>query len=65
MDTLSYKTISEINSYMKRFPQKYEIDASRNLIFVEFKEEATPSDEQALKTCCVESIHLASMILYA
>jgi len=50
---------------MKRFPQKYEIDASRNLIFVEFKEEATPSDEQALKTCCVESIHLASMILYA
>ena len=46
--TINIKS-SEINSYMKRFPLKYEIDASRDLIFVEFKEEATPSDEESIK----------------
>jgi parvulin-like peptidyl-prolyl isomerase len=34
---------------MKRFPKKYEVEASRDLVFVEFKEEASLADEQAIK----------------
>ena len=34
---------------MKRFPKKYEVEASRDLIFVEFKEEASLSDEKAIQ----------------
>ena len=40
---------SEIKSYMKRFPSKYEVDASRDLVFVEFKEEASLNDEDLIK----------------
>jgi parvulin-like peptidyl-prolyl isomerase len=40
---------SEIKAYMKRFPKKYEVEASRDLVFVEFKEEASLADEQAIK----------------
>lgn len=40
---------SEIQAYMKRFPKQYEVEASRNLIFVQFKEEASLSDEQAIQ----------------
>ena len=46
--TISIKT-SEIKDYMKRFPKKYEVEASRDLIFVEFKEEASLSDEKAIQ----------------
>ena len=46
--TISVKT-SEIKAYMKRFPKKYEVEASRDLIFVEFKEEASLADEQAIQ----------------
>ena len=34
---------------MKRFPKKYEVEASRDLVFVEFKEEASLADEQAIQ----------------
>ena len=46
--TISVNT-SEIKAYMKRFPKKYEVEASRDLIFVEFKEEASLADEQAIQ----------------
>lgn len=40
---------SEVEAYMKRFPKKYEVEASRDLVFVQFKEEASLSDEQAIQ----------------
>ena len=40
---------SEIKAYMKRFPKKYELEASRDIVFVEFKEEASIDDEQSIK----------------
>lgn len=46
--TISIKT-SEIKAYMKRFPKKYEVEASRDLVFVEFKEEASLADERAIQ----------------
>ena len=46
--TISVKT-SEIKAYMKLFPKKYEVEASRDLVFVEFKEEASLADEQAIQ----------------
>ena len=46
--TISVKT-AEIKAYMKRFPKKYEVEASRDLVFVEFKEEASLADEQAIQ----------------
>lgn len=46
--TISVKT-SEIKAYMKRFPKKYEVEASRDLVFVEFKEEASLADERAIQ----------------
>ena len=46
--TITVKT-SEIKAYMKRFPNKYKVEASRDLVFVEFKEEASAKDEQAIQ----------------
>ena len=46
--TISVKT-SEIKAYMKRFPKKYGVEASRDLVLVEFKEEASLADEQAIQ----------------
>ncbi len=46
--TITVKS-SEIKAYIKRFPKKYEVKASRDLVFVEFKEEASLEDEQAIK----------------
>jgi len=40
---------SEVEAYMKRFPKQYEVEASRDLVFVQFKEEASSSDEQAIQ----------------
>lgn len=53
--TINIKS-SEINSYMKRFPSKYEVEASRDLVFVEFKEEATPADEELIKESLISLI---------
>ena len=47
---------SEIKSYMKRFPSKYKVEASRDLVFVEFKEEATPADEELIKESLISLI---------
>lgn len=48
-DSLITVKKSEIEAYMKRFPKKYEVEASRDLIYVEFKEEASLADEQAIQ----------------
>jgi parvulin-like peptidyl-prolyl isomerase len=40
---------SEIKAYMKRFPKKYEVEPSRDIVFVEFKEEASIDDEESIK----------------
>ena len=48
-DSLVTVKKSEIEAYMKRFPKKYEVEASRDLIYVEFKEEASLADEQAIQ----------------
>ena len=48
-DSLIEVKKSEIKAYMKRFPKKYEVEDSRDLIYVEFKEEASLADEQAIQ----------------
>ena len=48
-DSLITVKKSEIEAYMKRFPKTYEVEASRNLVYVEFKEEASLEDEQAIQ----------------
>ena len=48
-DSLVTITTSDIKSYMQDHKEKYEVDASREILFVEFKEEASAEDEEALK----------------
>jgi peptidyl-prolyl cis-trans isomerase D len=48
-DSLITVKKSEIEAYMKRFPKTYEVEASRNLVYIEFKEEASLEDEQAIQ----------------
>ena len=48
-DSLVEVKSSEIKAYMKRFPKQYEVEASRDLVYVEFKEEASLADEQAIQ----------------
>ncbi len=48
-DSLIEVKKSEIKAYMRRFPKKYEVEDSRDLIYVEFKEEASLADEQAIQ----------------
>ena len=40
---------SDITIYIKKFPKKYEVDASRNLVYVQFKEIASLEDEQKIQ----------------
>jgi parvulin-like peptidyl-prolyl isomerase len=40
---------SDIKSYIKKFPNKYKVEASRDLVYVQFKEEASLEDEQAIQ----------------
>ena len=48
-DSLVEVKSSEIKAYMKRFPKQYEVEASRDLVYVEFKEVASLADEQAIQ----------------
>ena len=48
-DSLFEVKSSEIKAYMKRFPKQYEVEASRDLVYVEFKEVASLADEQAIQ----------------
>jgi len=40
---------SDITNYIKKFPKKYEVEASRNLVYVQFKETASLEDEQTIQ----------------
>jgi len=40
---------SDITNYIKKFPKKYKVEASRNLVYVQFKETASLEDEQTIK----------------
>ena len=40
---------SDITNYIKKFPKKYKVEASRNLVYVQFKETASLEDEQTIQ----------------
>lgn len=40
---------SEITDYIKKHPKEFEVEATRNINYVQFKEEATLDDENAIK----------------
>ena len=40
---------SDIKNYIKNHPKKYQVEASRDLVYVQFKEEASLEDEQAIQ----------------
>ena len=40
---------SDIKNYIKKHSKKYEVEASRDLVYVQFKEEASFEDEQAIQ----------------
>ena len=42
-------TKSDISAYIKNHKKQYEVDASTDIKYVEFKEEATTEDEEAIK----------------
>ena len=48
-DSLVSVKKSEIASYVKANPSKYEVEASRDLVYVQFKEEASLEDEQQIQ----------------
>lgn len=48
-DSLVEVTKSDIKAYMKNHEEKYKADASREVVYVEFKEEASKEDEDAIK----------------
>ena len=48
-DSLVSVKKSEIASYVKANPSKYEVPASRDLVYVQFKEEASLEDEQQIQ----------------
>ncbi|GAB4159981.1 MAG: peptidylprolyl isomerase [Winogradskyella sp.] len=49
-DSLVEVTKSDIKAYMKDHEDKYKADASREVVYVEFKEEASKEDEDAIKS---------------
>lgn len=48
-DSLVTVTSSDIKAYMEKNKDAYTVDASREVLFVEFKEEASTEDEDAIK----------------
>lgn len=48
-DSLVEVSKSDIKAYMKKHEDKFKADASRELVYIEFKEEASKADEDALK----------------
>ena len=40
---------SEINAYIKKHPKEFQVEATRNINYVQFKEEATLEDENDIK----------------
>ncbi|WP_458628807.1 peptidylprolyl isomerase [Winogradskyella sp. PC D3.3] len=48
-DTLVSVSKSEISAYMKKHEDTYKTDATREVVYVEFKEEASKADEDKIK----------------
>ena len=48
-DSLVEVTKADINAYIKENKEKFEVEASRDIIYVEFKEEPSLKDEEDLK----------------
>jgi peptidyl-prolyl cis-trans isomerase D len=48
-DSLVDVSKSDISAYIKNNTEKYEVDASREVVFVEFNEEASKADEDKIK----------------
>lgn len=48
-DSLVKVTKSEIKAYMEKNKDQYTVDASREIVFVEFREDASKEDEDAIK----------------
>lgn len=48
-DSLVPVSKSEIKSYMESHKDKFEVDANREVVYVEFKEEASKADEDKIK----------------
>ena len=48
-DSLVQVTKSEIKAYMEKNKEQYQVDATREIVFVEFKENASKEDEDAIK----------------
>lgn len=48
-DSLVTVTNSDVKAYMQKNKEAYTVDASREVLFVEFKEEASSEDEDAIK----------------
>jgi parvulin-like peptidyl-prolyl isomerase len=53
-DSLVEVTKSDIKAYMKEREEKFKADANREVVYVEFKEEASKEDEEAIKTALVK-----------
>ena len=49
VDSLVEVSKSDISAYMKKHEDKYKTDASREVVYVEFKEEASKADEDNIK----------------
>lgn len=49
VDSLVEVSKSEISAYMNEHKDKYEVDASTEVVYVEFKEEASQADEDNIK----------------
>jgi parvulin-like peptidyl-prolyl isomerase len=49
-DSLVSVKKSEVKSYIKANPNKYEVEASRDLVYVQFKEVASLEDEQQIQS---------------
>ena len=53
-DSLIEITKSDIDAYVKRNPDKYEVEESRDILYLEFKEEPSEGDEEATKNTLLE-----------
>ncbi len=50
-------TDAEVESYIRANPKQYEVEASRNINFIEFKEEASLEDEEAIKANLIKLLN--------
>ena len=53
-DSLVQVSKSDIKAYMKDHEEQFKADANREVVYVEFKEEASKEDEEAIKTALLK-----------